>query len=407
MLNHTKISTVSSAIIVSLFVQFLFVDYVIGFMTDSKHDRMMNNAVRREVAEKNTKARDLYMTRGNNDVIHRERDVTSKQVSSSSSPAPAPCPTDCRCFYPKHWRLILDCIGHIGHTNARSLSREINAYLPSVAWNITQLTIQYTSLTAVPESICQMKRLTQLALFFNRLITSLPDNCFIRLQQLKFFRASLCGLTSLQAGLFDNLANLQSVDLSHNKISSIDAYLFDNLTNLQRVDLSGNQISFIEAHLFDNLINLRSVDLSYNHISSIDVHLFDNSANLEGVRLSSNQISSIDAHQFDITANLPNLRYIDLSYNHLTEIDTWPVKRAQLINGSIIDLSNNHISRFTNSLGWHYDCNSPRLLSHLIDLTKNNITHLDDLFRGWNITGLFFCIHTARYRLVVSTTSPP
>jgi len=89
---------------------------------------------------------------------------------------------------------------------------------------------------------------------------------------------------------------------------------------------------------------------------------------------------------------LPNLRDIDLSYNSLTEIDTWPVKRAQLINGSNIDLSYNHISRFTNSLGWHYDCNSASLLSRKIDLSYNNISHLNDLFGGWNITGLYFCI---------------
>jgi len=103
--------------------------------------------------------------------------------------------------------------------------------------------------------------------------------------------------------------------------------------------------------------------------------------------LSHNHISSIDAHLFDVTANLPNLRDIDLSHNKLTEIDTWPVKRAQLINGSHIDLSNNNISRFTNSLGWHYDCNFAPLLSPTIDLSSNNIRHLNDLRGGWNITG--------------------
>jgi len=65
------------------------------------------------------------------------------------------------------------------------------------------------------------------------------------------------------------------------------------------------------------------------------------------------------------------------------------VKRAQLINGSNINLSNNHISRFTNSLGWHYDCNSAPLLSPQIDLSRNNIRHLNDLLGGWNITGLY------------------
>jgi len=123
------------------------------------------------------------------------------------------------------------------------------------------------------------------------------------------------------------------------------------------------------------------------------------------VDLSYNHISSIDAQLFDIKANLPNLREIDLSHNNLTEIDTWPVKRAQLINSSIIDLSNNHISRFTNSLGWHYDCDSVALLSRRIDLSYNNIIHLNDLLRGWNITGLYFCIHAGSYRLIPMSTT--
>ena len=366
MLNHTKISTV---IVVLVFVQFLFIDYIIGFMTDSQHERMMNNAFRRKMAEKNRKGRDLYTTRGNNDVIHREHDVTGEQVLSSSPPPtslPLPCPTDCSCGWKQSWYLALDCQRH---TNATSLSREINVYLPSVAWNLTRLSIQNTPLTAVPESICQLKRLTYLRLVSNNFITSLPDNCFSRLHWLQNFTAALCRLTSLQNGLFANLTNLQRVHLDFNHISSIDAHLFDNLINLQRVDLSSNHISSINAHVFANLTKLQYMDMSHN------------------------QISSIDAHLFDVTANLPNLRDIDLSHNNLTEIDTWPVKRAQLINSSNINLSYNHISRFNNSLGWHYDCDSAPVLNLRIDLSNNSIRHLNDLFDGWNITGLYLCIH--------------
>jgi len=69
------------------------------------------------------------------------------------------------------------------------------------------------------------------------------------------------------------------------------------------------------------------------------------------------------------------------------------VRRAQLFRYSRILLSSNHISRFTNSLGWHNDCDSAPLLRPRIDLSYNNIRHLNDLFGGWNITGLYFCIH--------------
>ena len=272
MLNHTKISTVSYAIIVLLFVQFLFIDYITGFMKDSQHERIKNNAVRREIAEKNGKARDLYMTRGNNDVIRREREVTGEQVSSSSpSPTPLPCPTGCSCYW-QQWYLQLNCDGH---TNATPLSLEINVYLTSVAWNLTKLTIRSIPLTAVPESICQLKQLQYLYLVDNNFKTSLPDNCFTRLQELEHFRAMLCRLTSLRNGLFANLTKLRYVYLSHNQISSIDAHLFDvtaNLPNLHYIDLSHNNLTEIDtwpvrrAQLI-NGSNGSSINLRHNNIS--------------------------------------------------------------------------------------------------------------------------------------------
>ena len=318
MLNHTRISAVPAAVIVLLFVQFLFIACVTGFR---EHERMVYNIFRRQIREKSKNVHYRYMTSGTNDVIHIERDVICKQ--QVSSPPPSPCPTDCNCYYPRISALMLNCTNRSG--NATSLPYEINTYLPSVAWNFTALLITDTTLTAVPESICQLERLTSLGLYSNHFLTRLPDNCFTRLHELQAFYAAGGGLTSLQNGLFDNLTKLQHV------------YIIDN------------------------------------------------------------QISSIGAHLFDVTANLPNLEVIYLLYNKLTEIDVWPVKRAQLISGSNITLSYNHISRFTNSLGWHYDCNSAPLLSPKIDLRGNNIRHLNELFRGWNITGLLCCAHARRY----------
>ena len=318
MLNHTRTPTVLAAIVVLLLVQFPLVDYVTGFV---QHVRTVYNAPGREVGETSMKAHYLIMTNGINDVIHTERDVIGKQeVSSSSS-----CPTDCWCgcvdIIGITW-LKLSCENRT--TNATSLSQEINAYLTSVNWNLTRLLMEDTPLTVIPESICQLERLTWLVLRGNSFLTRLPDNCFTRLHELQYFAAVDGGLTSLQDGLFDNLTKLQSVYFSFN------------------------------------------------------------------------QISSIDAHLFDVTANLPNLQVIDVSYNNLTEIDTWPVRRAQLISGFNISLSYNRISRFINSLGWHYNCSSAHLPSPNIDLTHNNISHVNNLLRGWNINGLFCCVKACR-----------
>jgi len=246
-----------------------------------------------------------HLTGGANDVIYARRDVTDEQV---------PCPVDCDCFWMDPSNLKISCKNRA--TNTSSLPHEINAVLSSVASNLTTFELRQTPLTEVPESVCELDRLRSLGMNQNPFLTSLPDNCFTRLHELRYFASYLNGVTSLQNGLFDNLTNL------------IGAF--------------------------------------FNY----------------------NNISSIGAHVFDVTANLPSLDVINLQGNRLTEIDSWPVQRAQLFNWSKIDLSNNRISVFKNSLGWRYDCNSAPLLGPTIDLTNNNISHLNDLLHGWNITGL-------------------
>lgn len=279
--------------IVLMFAHGLVTDDVTGFRGQK---RTTFSAFSREVGEDRRKARDVNVTSGDTDVIYTERDVIGNKVR---------CPSDCDCLYPGNSSLELHC---------ESWTAETNAYLLSLALKLTELEIISTPLTAVPEPVCQLQRLTTLSLIGNQLLNRLPDNCFTRLRELMSFRAIYNGLTVLQGGLFDNLTKLHYVSFTNNRISSIGAHLFD------------------------------------------------------------------------VTANLPNLSYIDLSINNLTEIDSWPVQRAQLYGGSATDLRYNRISRFTNSLQWHYDCNS--INATIIDLRYNDIRHLNEFFNGWNITGL-------------------
>ena len=162
------------------------------------------------------------------------------------------------------------------------------------------------------------------------------------------------------------------------------------MERLVALGLDYNQfITRLPDNCFTRLHELYSFVAVENGLTLLQNGLFDNLTKLKAVYFASNHISSIGEHLFDVTANLPNLTSIDLSHNNLTELDTWPVQRAQLIQGLKIYLSYNHISSFSNSLGWHYDCTSVPLLSETIDLTFNNISHLNDLLRGWNISALY------------------
>lgn len=153
------------------------------------------------------------------------------------------------------------------------------------------------------------------------------------------------------------------------------------------------RLSILTDNCFTRLRELRNFVVQSARLTSLQKGLFDNLAELELVSFSYNRISSIDPHLFDVTTYLPNLRKIYLDNNELTEVDSWPVRRAQLLSGSKIDLSYNSISRFTNSPGWYFDCNSAPLNDDTdIDLTYNNITHLNDMLHGWSITGLSFVL---------------
>jgi len=132
------------------------------------------------------------------------------------------------------------------------------------------------------------------------------------------------------------------------------------LKRARRLGLFFNQKLTRLPDCFPRLHQLQHLAATYNGLTSLQDGLFDNLTHLVDVFLIYNKISWIGAHLFDVTANLPRLEKINLRGNQLTELDTWPVRRAQVYNATSIDLSHNRISRFTNSLGWHFNCTSPK-----------------------------------------------
>ena len=201
--------------------------------------------------------------------------------------------------------------------------------------------------------------------------------------------------------LSSTASNVTELELSQTPLREIP----ESICHLKQLTTLGTNLSPFLTRLPDNCFT-RLHQLTYfasyqNGLTSLQSGVFDNLTNLFGVFFNYNNITTTDAHLFDVTANLHRLEIINLQSNELTEIDSWPVRRAQLINGTKIDLSHNRISRFSNSLGWHYDCNSPPLLSPTIDLTFNDIRHLNDLFEGWNITGLYVRAFFLRFTILL------
>jgi len=114
--------------------------------------------------------------------------------------------------------------------------------------------------------------------------------------------------------------------------------------------------------------------------------VFVNLRQMTSLSLSNNIISSIEPRVFDESANLTSLTYIFLDHNQLTELEPWPLIRAQH-REMYVALGRNRITNFTNALRWRFDCTSTRILETHLDLNDNDIKHLTDAIRGWNIDG--------------------
>jgi len=112
--------------------------------------------------------------------------------------------------------------------------------------------------------------------------------------------------------------------------------------------------------------------------------VFTNLHQLKSLVLFHSHIKSIEPRVFDESANLTSLSHIDLNHNDLTELEPWPVIRAQHRPMSI-NFAGNSITKFTNTLQWRFNCNSTRPFETRIDLSANDIKHISDILYGWNI----------------------
>ena len=112
--------------------------------------------------------------------------------------------------------------------------------------------------------------------------------------------------------------------------------------------------------------------------------MFTNLHQLKSLSLISNLISFIEPFVFDESANLSSLSSIDLSHNRMTELEPWPLKRAQHRPMNVA-LQCNSITNFTNALQWTYSCNFTKIFESTLNLSINDIKHIMDIFSGWSV----------------------
>ena len=160
--------------------------------------------------------------------------------------------------------------------------------------------------------------------------------------------------------VLQRLPNLLTLDLSGNKILDLGDTAFENLHHLTVLNLAKNEIEFVSKEVFKSLGRLRVLNLSSNKIKKIEKGAFDANKNLKAIRVDDNYL--ISAH--NLFFNLTDLRWLNLSQNHLETFDYYFVPPGL----QFLDLRSNRI----NELGNFYK-NGSKINLLILDASFNRL----------------------------------
>ena len=277
---------------------------------------------------------------------------------------------------------------------------EIGNILNRLEFNFTvELNITNTVVREFPGIGCRFKQLKWLFLTRNKLKTVNPTDCFAGMDNLEILDLSSNEISNLPDGIFANLSKLRYLYLDNNDISDPSG-ICTNLPVLKRLTLSNNQILAIPENCFQHFKNLEFLDISCNRISDLSMKLIAPLTLMKYINASSNGLKYINSDYLDIDRNtftnknpelplLAFIRWMDISRNQLSTLDTWIFLLAQICDGCVVDFSYNNITNFTNiKRSFRRVTFDDEIYPYSItlNLTGNNIGHITDMVEGWNFT---------------------
>lgn len=240
---------------------------------------------------------------------------------------------------------------------------------------VFNLNLASKKLTALPESIFQLKHLQKLRLAFNRDLKSL-DPRIGKLKNLQYISLHSCGLTTLPKEI-GSLPNLETLIVESNKITSIPAEI-GNLAKIKELKLSYNKLTAIPDEVY-NLSTLKNLYLHNNEITNLSDKV-GQLTNLKNLTLSRNQIAQVPAS----IKNLKELRYLTLGDNQLTAL---PEELGELSNLVQLYLGKNKgltkLPESTTKLAKLYDLQLNSCESLDLEDTFNKLAELPKLEKIW------------------------
>jgi len=225
--------------------------------------------------------------------------------------------------------------------NALNLHNNQLTALPSSIGNLTKLTeldLTFNQLKELPPSIGNLTNLTKLYLWGNQL-TALPSSIG-NLTNLTYLHLGANQLTVLPS-FIGNLTNLTSLNLNRNKLKELPLQIL-NLTNLTELNLGQNQFKELPSSI-GNLTKLTKLSLSSNQLKELPFSI-NNLAELTELYLYSNQLTALPSS----IGNLTNLTSLHLSQNQFKELPSSIDKLTNLIE---LHLEDNQLKELHSSTG--------------------------------------------------------
>ena len=168
------------------------------------------------------------------------------------------------------------------------------------------------------------------------------------------------------------------------KNSTFDPKLWSfvcNSSGLEILTLMDNQLTELPLNCFGTMKQLISLNASQNSITFLQDGVFDGLESLKFLSLNSNKISEIGINVFTNVSLFRNLEHIDLRYNELTSLDSWPLFLGSFGVTKFIDTAFNEISSFSDYA--NFTSKSMRISIFLINLSKNKVASAADMLRKW------------------------
>lgn len=199
-----------------------------------------------------------------------------------------------------------------------------------------------------------LKVLQLLSILRNENFTTIEENSFEDLMELRDLYLQSNSIAKLEPKTFSKLEKLEVLDLSENKLTTLNEALFKNNIKLEYLNINDNKLLRIVPEAFRNLKSLQKIWLSNNEITHLPNNTFLHNENLTELHLDGNELSSID---INLLSQLTKLRKVSFAGNLLIAFDfeiIWPNENLfeiSLSDNNIVSIANVHLIQ--NMTGLH------------------------------------------------------